>query len=163
MDGVGGNRYDPDRAITRAEFTALLVRALGRGTLALDSASYDDVIPGVWYENDVARAKQLGLLDFLGGTRFNPDKPLIREEMASMLAAAIAMEKLSISEEFVSLGHYKDISSVNAAYLEDVRLMVKLNIMTGTDAEALSPKGETTRAQAAVVFIKTLQTFGMIN
>jgi len=41
--------------------------------------------------------------------------------------------------------------------------MVKLNIMNGTGNDAFSPKGETTRAQAAVVFMRTLHALGMIN
>jgi hypothetical protein len=61
------------------------------------------------------------------------------------------------------LDGYKDIGSVDSAYVEDVRLMVKLNIMKGTGADTFTPKSETTRAQAAVVFIRTLQALGMID
>ncbi|QTH45309.1 hypothetical protein J4772_13375 [Cohnella sp. LGH] len=35
--------------------------------------------------------------------------------------------------------------------------------MTGTKADTFSPKGETTRAQAATVFIRTLQALSMID
>jgi len=41
--------------------------------------------------------------------------------------------------------------------------MVKLQIMTGTGANSFSPKGEATRAEAAVVFIRMLQALGMID
>jgi S-layer homology domain. len=41
--------------------------------------------------------------------------------------------------------------------------MVKLKIMTGTGADTFEPKGETTRAQAAAVFIRTLQAIGWID
>ncbi|MBW7455441.1 S-layer homology domain-containing protein [Paenibacillus sepulcri] len=58
---------------------------------------------------------------------------------------------------------YKGIGSVDASYLENVRLMVKLQIMTGTGEDTFSPKGVTTRAQAAVVFIRTLHQLGMID
>lgn len=90
-------------------------------------------------------------------------KLLTREEMASMLAAAISLEKLQIPPAFESLGEYKDIKNVDADFLEDVRLMVNLQIMTGTDDDAFSPKGESTRAQAAVVFIRTLRALEMID
>lgn len=55
----------------------------------------------------------------------------------------------------MSLERYKDIESVDASYLDDVRLMVKLQIMTGTGVHTFSPKGETTRTQTAVVLIRT--------
>lgn len=161
--GIGGGNYAPDQAVTRAEFSALLVRALGRGTNAGGTAPYEDVKPGAWYYADISKAKELGLLDFASGKFFKPDQPLTREEMASMLAAAISLEKPSVTKEFVSLDGYQDIGSVDTAYLENVRLMVKLQIMTGTSDHTFNPKSETTRAQAASVLIRTLLVLGTID
>lgn len=141
----------------------MLVRALGRDISTGDPAPYDDLKQGVWYFNEVVKAKELGLLDFVSGTQFKPDQPLTREEMASMLAAGISLEQLPITKEHMTLNEYKDMANVNAAFLEDVRLMVKLNIMTGTSEDTFSPKGETTRAQAATVFVRMLQILGMID
>lgn len=163
VEGVGGGLYDPNRSVTRAEFTAMLVRALGRDISTGNPAPYDDLKQGAWYFDEVVKAKELGLLDFVSGTQFKPDQPLTREEMASMLAAGISLEQLPITKENVTLNEYKDLASVNAAFLEDVRLMVKLNIMTGTSEDTFSPKGETTRAQAATVFVRMLQILGMID
>ncbi|WP_337099081.1 S-layer homology domain-containing protein [Paenibacillus sp. YIM B09110] len=163
VEGIGGGNFAPDKAVTRAEFTAMLVRALGRGTAASSTAPYEDVNQSAWYFGEVAIAKELGLLDFVESSSFNPDQPLSREEMASMLAAVIELEKLPTTKEFVRLDGYKDIGNVNSAYLEDVRLMVKLNIMTGMSEVTFNPKGELTRAQAAVVFIRLLQTLGSIE
>uniref|UniRef100_UPI0011411E7E S-layer homology domain-containing protein n=1 Tax=Paenibacillus luteus TaxID=2545753 RepID=UPI0011411E7E len=163
VEGVGDGKYDPDKAVTRAEFTAMIVRTLGRSGSVGNAAPYVDVKQGAWYFDEVAKAKELGLLGFTTGTSFKPDQPLSREEMASMLAAVINLEKLSIAKDSVNLNGYKDIGSVDAAYLEDVRTMVTLQIMNGTSANTLDPKGETTRAQAAVVFIRMLQTLGSID
>lgn len=163
VDGVGDGKYDPDRKVTRAEFTALLVRSLGRGTSTDAASPYDDVKTGSWYYGDVAKAKALGLLKFANGNRFKPDQPLTREEMASMLAAVLALEKMPIAKEPVSLAGYKDIGNVDASYSEEVRLMVNYRIMEGTGGDIFSPKGETTRAQAAVVFIRMLRLLEWID
>lgn len=163
VDGVGDGKYDPDRKVTRAEFTALLVRSLGRGTSTDAASPYDDVKTGSWYYGDVAKAKTLGLLKFADGNRFKPDQPLTREEMASMLAAVLALEKMPIAKDPVSLAGYKDIGNVDASYSEDVRLMVNYRIMEGTGGDIFSPKGETTRAQAAVVFIRMLRLLEWID
>ncbi len=161
--GVGGGKYEPDRTITRAEFAAMLVRVLGYGRQTNGSLSYDDVKPNAWYYDAVTEAKALGLLHFASGNSFRPNQPLTREEMASMLAAAVTLEKLPMPQRQLDLDGYTDIKSVNAAYLEDVRMMVQLNIMRGTGMNRFSPKGEATRAQAAVVFIGTLQALGWID
>jgi hypothetical protein len=163
VEGVGGGLYDPNKAVTRAEFTALLVRALGRGASDKDMAPYNDVKPGTWYSGEVSTAKELGLLTFVKGNSFTPNQPLTREEMASMLAAVGRLEQLPISKEPVSLNDFKDIGNADTAYIEDIHLMVKLHIMTGMGANTFDPKGETTRAQAAVVFIRMLRTLGSID
>ncbi len=163
VEGVGGGRYDPGKAVTRAEFTVMLVRALGRGTSTAGNAPYGDVKAGVWYSNAVAAAKELGLLGFMSGSSFKPNQALTREEMASMLAAAIRLEQPTVASSEVSLDAYKDIGSVVESDLENIRLMSKLQIMTGTSQNAFDPKGVTTRAQAATVFVRTLQVLGLID
>ncbi|MGO4370507.1 S-layer homology domain-containing protein [Paenibacillus sp. 2TAB19] len=63
--GIGGGQYAPNQSMTRAEFTAMLVRALGRGTAASSTAPYEDVKQSAWYFDGVAIAKEHGLLDFV--------------------------------------------------------------------------------------------------
>lgn len=167
VEGVGGERYDPGKAVTRAEFTVMLVRALGRGGVSANgsSASYSDVGAGTWYSGAVTEAKALGLLDFAKGGSFKPNQALTREEMASMLAAVILLEQSSLAVDVSGgkLNGYKDLGSVSASDLENIRLMTKLEIMTGTSKTTFSPAGVTTRAQAATVFIRALQALGMID
>jgi hypothetical protein len=163
VEGVGAGKYNPDKAVTRAEFTAMIVRTLGRGGSVGNTAPYVDVKEDAWYFDEIAEAKGLGLLGFETCASFKPDQPLTREEMANMLAAIMRLEKSSIAKDAVNLNGYKDIGSVDAAYLEDVRTMVALQILNGTSANTFDPKGETTRAQAAVVFIRMLQTLGSID
>lgn len=145
------------------QITAMLVRALGHGTSSISTLPYDDVKADAWYFSEVAIAKEIGLLHFVNGKTFLPDQPLTREEMASMLSAIITLEKLPMTKEFVDLGGFKDIENVNEVYLEDVRMMVKLKIMIGIGMDTFNPKGETTRAQAAVVLIRILQVLGSID
>ncbi|WP_230986806.1 S-layer homology domain-containing protein [Cohnella fermenti] len=163
VNGVGGGLYDPNKEVTRAEFAAMLVRALGRGHSTNTAAPYEDVKQGAWYYSEVAQAKELGLLAFASSNRFKPEQVLTREEMASMLAAAIELEKLPSTGEKVSLNGYKDMGRIDPIYMEDVRLMVSLNIMNGTSKDTFSPEGETTRAQAAAVLVRALRVLGFID
>ncbi len=164
VSGVGNGRYAPDKSVTRAEFAAMLVRALGRGASTSDSAApYGDVQPNAWYFAEVAEAKELGLLDFAIGGWIMPDQPLTREEMASMLAAAMKLEKLSTSGNHSTLESYKDIAEINPAFMADVRMVVELNVMTGISKNTFRPKGETTRAEAATVLIRILKAHEWID
>ncbi len=164
VNGIGDGIYSPNRTVTRAEFTAMLVRALGHGSMTGSTvAPYEDVQSGTWYFDAVAKGKEMGMLDFINGGNFKPDQPLIREEMASMLAAVIQLEKMLISSEFANLEGYKDIDLINSEFLKDVRLMVQLNIMNGTSTNTFNPKDVTTRAQAATVLIRLLQKLSLID
>ncbi|WP_317979150.1 InlB B-repeat-containing protein [Paenibacillus glycanilyticus] len=162
VQGIGNGKFDPNRSVTRAEFTAMLMRALGRGAIASSAAPFEDVQSGKWYSAEVTAAKELGLLDFVTGSRFMPDQALTREEMASMLAAVVELEQFKVDSKSIDLNHYKDINNINPVYLEDVKLVVQLQIMTGTGTK-FAPKDATTRAEAAAVLIRTLQALGMID
>jgi len=91
VDGVGGGKFAPNQTVTRAEFTAMLVRALARsGASSSGLAPYDDVKDGAWFYDDVAAAKELDLLEFASGPSFKPNQPLTREaQAASVLVRAL--------------------------------------------------------------------------
>ena len=166
VKGTGGGRYEPDRPVNRAEFATLLVRALKNVTSivdATDAAPFTDVLSGAWYFEDVKRAKALGLLKFVRDDRFLPTAPLTREEMASMLAAAMGHFGPPAPSSSASLAPYRDISDVDGELKEDIRLMISHKIMTGTSTDRFSPKGTATRAQAAAVLLRMLKTLGWID
>lgn len=163
VEGTGQSMYEPDRAVTRAEFVAMLMRALGRNGFDRNVIPYGDVQASEWYYESVMNAKGLAILEFASLPHFLPKQPLTREEMASMLAAAVSLEHLLMPGQQDNLDLYVDAGSVNPAYLEDVRTMLRLNIMSGTGTSTFSPKGTTTRAQAAVVLIRMLRTLGWLD
>ena len=163
MNGDGAGQYAPDRPVTRAEFAAMLVRAAGYVAPEGAELPYGDVASSAWYYNEVAAAKELGLLAFAGEERLQPNRALTREEMAAMLTALIAREGWPVRTEEIDLGRYRDIGQAEAKYLDAIRTMVALEIMTGTGPATFDPKGVTTRAQAAAVLIRTLDLPGWFD
>jgi hypothetical protein len=161
--GVGGGKFAPDRTVTRAEFAAMLVRALGQGSLSGGKAPYADVPRSAWYYEEVAQAKALGLLEFVEGDRLLPNRTLTREEMAAMLAAALRLEGLEADADGAEPNRYRDIGLADPAYLEAIRTVSAPGIMNGTGGGLFSPKDGTTRAQAAAVLLRTLRTLGWID
>ncbi|MFD0586490.1 S-layer homology domain-containing protein [Paenibacillus sp. GCM10027627] len=157
MAGVGNGKFKPDQSLTRAEFAAMLVRVLNRGVAVSESLPYSDMDRNAWYFDEVATAKQLGLLGYVTGSEFFPDQPLTREEMANTLAAAARLEKIQIVTGTTVLNDYKDKDEITLAWLADVQMMVKSKIMTGTSELTFNPKGESTRAQAAAVLLRLLE------
>src|SRR5690606_20685395 len=141
-------------------FATMLVRALGRSGSASHDLPYVDVQPGAWYLSEVSQAEELGLLDFIQDNRLMPNQPLTREEMASILAAVVRMKKHSLPEQLTGLDAFRDKTEMDEAYLEDIQLVISLGMMQGMGTDQFSPKGEITRAQAAVVLLRTLGALG---
>lgn len=60
-----------------------------RGFCLPDYASlvqpFADVDPGAWYAKDVARAAELGLMEGVGGGRFEPERAPTRAELAALV------------------------------------------------------------------------------
>lgn len=75
----------PDEPLPREEMTAMIVRALDLSTLAgivQDDCPYSDVTTNRGY---VALAYQMGIVNGVGGGRFDPQTPAKREQAATVL------------------------------------------------------------------------------
>ncbi|MGM9605843.1 MAG: S-layer homology domain-containing protein [Faecousia sp.] len=86
IDGKGNNLFDPDATMTRAEFAAIVVRGLGLTPQANDT--FTDVPSDKWYAPYIGTASSYGLINGVGGGRFNPDGAITRQEAATMVARA---------------------------------------------------------------------------
>ena len=83
VSGVGGNRFLPERPITRAEFVAM---AMGFAEPSYHSdASFTDVKPEDWYYQAVMSAADYGwIVGYPDGT-FGPDHLVTRGQAAAMV------------------------------------------------------------------------------
>ena len=86
INGKGDNRFDPNATMTRAEFAAIVVRALGLTPKATNA--FTDVSSNAWYAGYVGTAYSYGIITGAGNGRFNPDGTITRQEAAVMVARA---------------------------------------------------------------------------
>jgi hypothetical protein len=157
--GTGGDSYEPERAVTRAEFTQMIANALLLPE-ASGGAPYTDVSADQWYYNAITRAKALGLLDGFTEKSFYPNRPITREEMAVILAAVL--RKCGFTSE-AALGQFTDSVAITPAFMPDIALVFGAGLMMGVSYSKFDPKGVTTRAQAATVQIRLLEILEMID
>src|SRR5690606_5654576 len=90
VDGFPDGTFRPEAALTRAQFTKMLVMALGLppGTGA---TSLGDVPPGAWYTPYVAAGVEAGIIAGTSPDRFDPDGTVTREQMAVFLARTLQL------------------------------------------------------------------------
>lgn len=165
VGGVGNDIYAPDRDITRAEFAAIMVKALGLkpGT---GNNPFSDVKEGVWYVQYIETAYQYGIISGYGNGKFGPQDTISREQAMTMIAKAMNITGLKVdvgSAELEDLlqGFVDSDKAVNWAK-ESITKCIKSGIVSGRSGNTIAPKANITRAEVAVIVKKLLQKSKLI-
>jgi hypothetical protein len=163
--GVASNAFEPDREVTRAEFAALLLRALGLEEHRPGQATFEDVDPGAWYYGAVEAVYQEGLVSGAGSGRFEPGRTITRQEMAAIMSRVLTKTGADITmaeeEKGVLLSRLNDAPSISPWALEAVAVAVKSGLMQGNPDGAFVPASRVTRAQAAAIISRWIQGSGL--
>ncbi len=153
MNGTSAATFSPDRATTRGMTVAILHRL--EGAPSTPGAAFDDVAADAYYAQAVAWAAQNAIVSGYGNSRFGPDDPVTREQMAVILMRYAAFKGHDLAGE-ASLENYTDGAST-AAYAQDaMRWAIAAGILSGKGEGVLDPKGLSTRAQTAQMFLNFL-------
>ncbi|WP_244163282.1 DUF2341 domain-containing protein [Paenibacillus pectinilyticus] len=144
VKGKESSQFEPDKRVTRAEFAALLVRAIGlSGT---KKSKFNDVLSTAWYSQDVAAAVENGVVQGVSDSSFSPDDLVTREQMAVMLmrAWAIMPEHASLNPRSIQ---FQDQDEMSPWAQQAIRNAASIGLLNGTQEGQFSPKGHTSRAE----------------
>lgn len=155
VSGVEADRFDPQAAVTRAQFAALLVRGLGLetgGTMTFADVRVDD-----WFAPYVAAAAETGSVNGTEENVFSPNEPITREAMAAM--AIRAYERLngkSAANAKSSDIPFADRQDVSDWAAEAVGAASQMGLIKGSDRNLFKPKSNATRAESAQILANLL-------
>ncbi|WP_193556228.1 immunoglobulin-like domain-containing protein [Paenibacillus ginsengarvi] len=166
VEGTGDGQFSPDRDMTRAEFAAIAVRALGL-RLEEGKSLFMDVRSSDWYDRAIRTASQYGLINGFEDGSFRPDDKITREQAMTIVSKAMAVTKLpgkpggqSASE---AVRTFSDADTISNWALDGVADSVSAGIVAGTSSERLAPKAYVTRAEVAMMLQRLLQKSDLIN
>jgi beta-glucosidase len=165
IHGKTESLFVPDASITRAEFIALIVRALEYAMVDLtveDTAqtSFTDLEAGAWYVEEVQYAAQLGIVKGTGDGKFNPNSNITREQVAAIIGRTYALYDGEYSVDADSiLSTYTDKDTISDWAKNDVALLVVLKVINGVSTYKMGPLENATRAQAAVMLNRFLNYY----
>lgn len=149
--GTSETTFSPSGTMTRA----MLVTVLWRydGSLSGFSQSFVDVPNGLWYTDAVAWASTRGVVDGVGGGRFDPDGAVTREQAATILYRYAKLYQIDTAgaQDF---GSYVDIDAVSGWALDAMRWAVSNGVITGSSGQRLLPQANATRAQVAAILTR---------
>lgn len=152
IDGTGEMRFEPNRGITRAEFTKIIVGMAGLSPISEDV--FADISPQHWSSPYAAAAYKAGIVVGDDNKNFNGSKIINREEMAVMVQRL--MNKLDISPKESETADFDDSDAISYWASEAVNYLKRIEVINGRSKNFFEPKTTLTRAEAAVVIYKVL-------
>ncbi len=162
VSGKQAGIFDPNANVTRAEFTAMLIRTLGLGERVYQG-SFTDVSADRWYAGAVETAVSYELIAGYSDGTFRPNDPLTREQAMVMTKRAAKLVNLEGTVDGQELTGYKDADKLSSYAKESAAELVALGIMKGRRSSELAPQATITRAEVTQVLYNLLLTSAFVN
>ena len=157
INGYSDGSFKPGNNVKRCDFVVMISRALDLKSDSTDN--FSDVPAGAYYAEAVAAAKAAGIVNGNGDGTFAPDSYITRQDMMIMAKGAAEYKGVVLNSKLSVLDSFADSDSISAYAKDSVAAMVNAGIVNGT-GKNIEPKGNTTRAQAAVIISKILEVIG---
>ena len=140
MNGMDKSTFAPDGSLTRAMVWTMLARMDGVETEGGDA----------WYSKAQAWAVENEVSD---GT--SPDGAITREQLVTMLYRYAQYKGIDVSVgEDTNILSYADAADISEYAVSAFQWACGSGLIKGDDNNALTPKADTTRAQAATMFMR---------
>ena len=151
INGTGDNRFEPKRAITRAEAVAMVVKAYKPiSSIAAQAKPFKDVSVNHWANDAIANAVRQGWIKGFPDGTFKPDQPVTRAEMALIIGYADGVKpRLPFVDPFadVSKTHW------SAPMLFAMRMNGQIE---GVQSNQYKPKQQASRAEFTVLLYRLM-------
>ena len=147
ISGYPDGTFKPDKAVTRAEFTVMIVKALNLETRAgktfTDTASH-------WAKESISTAAAHGIISGYDENTFGPDDLITREQAAVIVSLATKLEAATGELSFT------DSKAISPWAKPGVAAAFKGGFISGYPDGTFKPQGNTTRAEAVSLILKAI-------
>ncbi|KJS11226.1 MAG: hypothetical protein VR67_14875 [Peptococcaceae bacterium BRH_c8a] len=147
VSGYPDGSFKPNKTITRAEFATVLVNAFNltprQGKKFTDTANH-------WARDFISTAAAYGIVNGYDDSRFGPNDPITREQIAAMIVKAA-----KLSPAFGELT-FTDSGDISTWAKESIITAVKNGIIKGYPGNILKPKGDASRAEAVTIIVNSM-------
>lgn len=153
LSGYPDATFKPDNTVTRAEFARVIYLALKLPASDAGADFKDWTGTAAWARIGIAAAVKAGIINGYDDGTFRPDQPISRAEMAVIIMRAKNTGANSKTE--VSFSDSKQIPAWALPYVQEA---VQLKIITGKDNNQFKPNDQATRAEAACMLCRLLDS-----
>lgn len=160
MAGTSATTFAPDVTTSRAMIATILWRMAGSPVVNY-AMNYTDVAQGQWCSEAIRWAASEGIVGGYGNGLFGTNDPITREQFAAMLYRFAQEQGYDVSiGENTNILSYTDVADLSEYAISAMQWAVGAGIINGTgDGSTLSPQGQATRAQAAVMLMRFCEEY----
>lgn len=153
IGGVGNGQFAPAANLTRADLVVMLSRIAGLEEGAYTSTSFSDVDSDAYYAQAVEWAADLGIVSGTGGGAFQPNAPVTRQQLVTMLVrflGSLGYELQPVVEQI----QFVDSDEIAGYAADAVHAAQQAGFITGRpvaggEGVAFAPNASATRAETA--------------
>ena len=152
--GTDAKTFSPNDNITRAQFVKVLANLENVDTSNRNvTTAFTDVPGGKWYTPAVKWASENGVVNGVGGNKFDPNANVTREQMCVMLVNYAKFKGVTI-KKVESKMSFVDDAKISKWANTAVYICQQADIVNGKGANTFDPQGTGTRSEASVIFTK---------
>lgn len=160
VSGFVGDYFRPDRAVTRAEFAALLQDAFDQKS-GQSTTRFKDIQSNFWAVRAIDSATQTGFLKGYPGNIFQPQQEIPRAQVLVALASGL---NLPVSSPAQVSQNYNDANQIPNYATEKIAAATQAGLVVNNpDPKLLNPNRNATRAEVAAIIYQALVQAGKVE
>lgn len=159
MNGTSPILFEPNANLTRVQLVTILWRIDGEPESDWGASNqFEDVESGWWYTPAVNWAAEHKIVLGVSENRFDLHSPVTREQMATIFYRYAVYKGYDVENDG-DLSAFQDAGKVHDYALDAMKWIVDRGIINGMKADMLAPLGSTTRAQAATIMMRFVESY----
>ncbi|RJX37918.1 hypothetical protein D3P09_17690 [Paenibacillus pinisoli] len=149
VSGYPDHSFQPQKQVTRAEFVAMLSKALNLSGKAGQQAPEDEKWPD-WASEAIGQMLEQGIIQGYPDGKFHPERHLTRVEMVAIVSRALNLNPPAAAKATT----FRDDSAIPAWAKPMVAAAEEQGLVKGREGNQFAPDGTTTRAEAVVLILR---------
>ena len=161
MNGTSDSLFSPNTTLTRAMVVTIIHRLDGSPDVTGLFNEFSDVNENSWYTKAVSWAVENGIASGYGDGRFGSEDLITRQDLAVILERYMDYKGivLPVTDQWII---FADEASIAGYAMGAIQTFNKLGVISGTGTNdngqtIVHPKGNATRAQAAVMLMRFIE------
>ncbi|MDR2089297.1 MAG: S-layer homology domain-containing protein [Clostridiales Family XIII bacterium] len=157
MTGTSATAFSPQAKLTRAMLVTILHR-LAASPAAGENAAFDDVDGASWYGAAVNWAAEKDVVAGVGDGKFAPNDDVTREQIAVILYRYAQYAGTEPQGNWAVRLDFADVRNISDWATEGAMYCYKDGIIAGKPGNLFDPQGEATRAEAAAMLHRFVES-----